>query len=53
MTMYLVEMKNSGREVYLVEADSPEQAAEEWWQGSLETSEVYDSEVVGVKELED
>lgn len=50
MTQYAVEMRGESREVYIVEADSPEGAAENWMNGDLYISEVYGGDVVSVTE---
>lgn len=44
MSWYHVERKTTGREVYLVEASSPEEAEDIWFDGELCVSEVIDSE---------
>lgn len=50
MTGYYVEHRTTGREVYYVIADSPEEAAESWMDGELVVSEVIDSEHYSVRE---
>ena len=45
---YLVEMQGEVREVYAVEADSPEDAAERWMDGYLFVSESMGTEVFSV-----
>lgn len=41
---YRVERRTEGREVYLVDADSPEEAQEKWIDGYLLVSEVLSSD---------
>lgn len=52
MTEYRVELRGESREVYYVEADSPEEAAEIWHTGTLDISECYGMEVERVEEAE-
>lgn len=42
MSVYKVECQGRVREVYLVEADSPEEARKNWDEGELLISEAYD-----------
>lgn len=53
MAQFEVVYEGSVREVYVVEADSEEEAREVWVDGWLASSEVYDGEVVDVEEMED
>ena len=53
MTRYLVEMETIGREVYSVEADSPEEARELWAVGLLVVSETVSVEDVTSVRSED
>lgn len=52
MTTYLVELRGEVREVYTVEADSPEDARENWDKGDLYVSESSSMEVYTVEEDE-
>jgi hypothetical protein len=52
MAFYRVELECDAREVYLVEADSPEDAEYNWTKGDLIVSEVGPGSVVSI-ELED
>lgn len=52
MATYRVECAGTVREVYLVEADSPEEAQQNWSDGELILSEVTDAEPSSVR-LED
>ena len=52
MATYRVERVGSVREVYLVEAESPEDAERNWVDGELICSEVGDTEPYSVR-LED
>lgn len=45
-----VERRTTGREVYLVSAETAEEAAENWMDGELIVSEVTDSEHYSVEE---
>ena len=47
---YRVERRTTGREVYLVDAETAEEAAENWADGELWVSEVVDSEPYSVEE---
>lgn len=49
MPTYRIETETTGREVYLVDADSPEEAQQDWSGGSLLVSEVMSSEVSSVQ----
>lgn len=44
MTRYLVEVETVGREVYSIEADSPELAGEHWQHGDLVVQETVSVE---------
>jgi hypothetical protein len=46
---YRVERRTEGREVYLVDADSPEEAEAKWFEGDLLASEVLSSEAYSVE----
>ena len=48
MTQYSVEMRGEGREVYIVEAESAEEARANWFDGFLQVSEIYGCEVYAV-----
>lgn len=50
MAQYEVVVRGEGREVYIVEADGPEEAAANWMNGWLELSEVSGVEVYSVTE---
>ena len=50
MAEYLVEMRGESREVYLVIADSPEQAALKWSDGALVLQEPMGFELYSVEE---
>lgn len=50
MTTFRVETATTGREVYLVDAETPEEAKQNWAEGSLLVSEVMSSEVETVTE---
>lgn len=52
MTEYRVECHGEVREVYVVEASSPEEARERWHTGDLVLSEAFSVEPVGVAEEE-
>jgi hypothetical protein len=52
MTDYLVELRGESREVYYVTASSPEEARENWMNGSLYVSESSSMEVYDVREDE-
>lgn len=49
MTTYRVERETEGREVYLVEADNPEEAEANWASGELLVSEVLGSSPYSVE----
>lgn len=49
MPTYRVERAVEGREVYIVDAESPEEAEENWIEGELLVSEVLSSEPYSVK----
>lgn len=49
MGTYLVEVAVSGRELWHVDADSPEDARKNWSDGAIAVSEILDAEVVSVK----
>ena len=49
-TTYLVEMHGDVREVYAVDADSPEEAREAWAYGDLVVSEASSMEFYSVRE---
>jgi hypothetical protein len=53
MATYRVEMSTTGREVWLVDADSPDEARENWAAGSLLNTEVLSSEIESVHVEED
>lgn len=53
MPSYRVEVKAPAREVYIVDADSPKEAAERVYDGECIVSEVEIGEVVGVTRDED
>jgi hypothetical protein len=50
MRAYLVTMTGESREVYSVEADSPEDAAARWQEGSLVVQESSSMEFYSVEE---
>jgi hypothetical protein len=50
MTGYLVTLTGESREVYYVEADSPEEARERWNEGDLVVQESSSMEVDSVRE---
>lgn len=50
MTLYRVEMECDAREVYIVEAETPELAAEHWDDGDRILTEVSAGTVVKVTE---
>ena len=50
MTAYLVEMHGDCCEVYLVEADSPEEARENWFNGGLIVQESEGMDFYSVRE---
>lgn len=50
---YRVEMRTEGREVYLVEASSAEEAKDSWMDGELIVSEVLSSDFYSVEEEEE
>jgi hypothetical protein len=50
MTTYRVELRGDVREVYTIEADSPEDAAARWQEGDLYLSEASGMEVHSVTE---
>lgn len=49
MTAYRVELRGDAREVYTVEADSPEEAEEFWHTGTLDLTECSGMEVQRVE----
>jgi hypothetical protein len=53
MSLYKVEMRGESREVYYVDADSPEDAAENWHTGQLDVTECYGMEVYTVQQEEE
>jgi len=53
MATYEVEVRTTGREIYVVEADSEEEAWDSWADGFLAISEVIDAEVYNVTEEEE
>ena len=53
MSLYKVELRGESREVYYVEADSPEAAAENWHTGQIDLTECYGMEVEKVTQEED
>ena len=53
MSLYRVELRGESREVYYVDADSPEDAYENWHTGHLELTECYGMEVDSVTEEDD
>lgn len=50
MAEYVVECIGEVREVYIVEADSPEDAMARWHEGTLELSEASSVEPVAARE---
>lgn len=50
MSLYRVELRGDCREVYYVDADSPEDAAENWHTGQHDLTECYGMEVEKVEE---
>lgn len=50
MKSYLVEMTGDCREIYYVEANSPEEAAEKWHLGDHGLTEAFGMEVTSVTE---
>lgn len=53
MPTYRVELPVEGFELYLVEADTPEEAADNWLDGDLINSEVSaagEAQVLGIEE---
>lgn len=50
MTTYLVELECEAREVYAVEADSPEEASERWDRGVRVVAEINAGTVISVRE---
>jgi hypothetical protein len=50
MAVYRVEMRGEVREIYLIEAESEEDAKNRWHQGDLYVSEASGMEVYDVKE---
>lgn len=50
MAQYIVEMTGLAHEVYLVEADSPEEARANWAEGYLQIQESSSMEVISVRE---
>jgi hypothetical protein len=53
MSLYRVELRGESREVYYVDADSPEDASENWHTGQLDISECYGMEVESVEEADE
>lgn len=51
MSQYRVELRGDVREVYIVEADSPEQAREQWAGGFLFLTECSGMDVESVREV--
>lgn len=49
MPTYAVERRTTGREVYYVDADTEEEAVENWMDGELLVAEVTDSEPYSVR----
>lgn len=50
MNCYRVEVKTTGREIYLVDAESEDEALANWHEGELLISEVYDADPNSVTE---
>lgn len=50
MAQYLVELRGEAREVYVVEAESEDDARENWQQGTLDLTECYGMGVESVRE---
>jgi hypothetical protein len=50
MTTYKVELRGEARELFTVEADSPEKAAEKWADGESYLLEASSMEVYSVEE---
>lgn len=50
MTVYRVELRGDVRELYVVIADSPEDARRRWQEGDLYLSEASSMEVYAVEE---
>jgi hypothetical protein len=50
MKEFEVEMIGMSREVYIVRAESPEDAAHRWYEGQLVLSEASSMELGGVRE---
>lgn len=53
MTAYEVVVSTRGREIYLVDADSQDEAFENWDTGTLVSSEVVDAQAFDVVAVED
>lgn len=53
MALYRVELRGESREVYYVDADSPDDARENWHTGQLDVSECYGMGVESVTEEEE
>lgn len=53
MSIYIVEMHGEVRELYEVEAESAEEARENWADGTLVLSEAYGMDFYSVTEFED
>lgn len=54
MPLYEVDVRGESREIFLVEAESPEEATNLWWSGSATQSqslEITDVEVYDVVEV--
>lgn len=53
MPEYEVRVATRGYETYYVEAESIEEAAANWWDGDLGQSEVVETDVEYVQQVED
>lgn len=54
MKTYIVKVRTVGQEVWVVDAESPEQAREDYWEnGMCVNSEVLDSEINDIEEESD
>lgn len=53
MATFEVEVRTTGREIYVVEADSADEAWDNWSDGFLAISEVIDAEVYNVTKEEE
>lgn len=50
MPDYVVTLRGEAREVYIVTADTAEEARERWSEGSFQVAEAYGMEVEDVRE---